>query len=1218
MGARCDACPLKGQTVVPPSPSFGKTKLVIIGEGPGKLEVREKRPFVGPSGKLLDQVLNDASFDRRDAWITNTVCCRLDDERDLPRAAACCSMRLANELAALPAEAPILALGASAAKAVIGKGGILKARGFIWKIDAIKAAALKGAQRVVNKRRATRKTVVNDERLAKAESSLWLLQARAKLEGRIVIPSIHPAFLLRGADAWMPLLRIDVNRAVRYSHHPLKLESDVRFIETDNLVVVKRQLAKLPKHVSIDVESDGPDPLHCKLDCVGIIGFDPEKGVLVGPALIMNPWRKKFSALLNDALRERVSVGHNLISFDETVLRRYGVRMPQREDTLLAHHAFASHVRQGLDHVASVYCLYGNTPVLLANGRTEKIAKIVANKLPVHVMTLGPDGMEAKRVIAWHRNRVLGQRWVRIRTTDQAGRKSHAYSRGLVCTPDHQILTARGWVRADAVRRGDKVAVPERALTKEEKGALLGTLLGDSSLAFGEHKSGRHGKAVVYGAHKASVGLSEAKAKALRGFLYCGSPTTKPHGFSTSPQTPYRTASSRQLSALARLIYDNHGRKRLKREALNALGPVGLAWWFADDGCKHKKGLRIATNCFSLKDVRVARAWLQRRFGPVSIYSTKRKGKAGREYFLGLRYAAAERFCVHIAPYLPTCVRYKLPAFRKWPAFVRAPLSTHNDPLFVRVVSVAEYLPAKGRRNMRDYSYCLTVEDNRNFFTPVALVSNCDAEPWKQIHRARGNDEKGQGFAVKELAKYNASDVGLTALAWMRMAPDLAREQSVYEGSKRLAEFCVKMQRAGIRVDVARRDELAKKLRSRAAGLKGEMRKLLRKPSFSPNKTADIRHALFTSLKAPLFALTPTGMPSTASGTLEALQKTESRAGTLSDLIIRYRACGKTVSTFLDGIDVARDGRVHASWRAFGTVTARLSCRDPNLQNLVRRVLLEWLSKQLASHNPTKAARAKALVKELGDEAYQLETRVREIYIPGAGNAFVYFDLSQSEMRAAAYLSGDDKFIETCESGDVHTGNARILFPYAEEELKDPKGAGKPFRDVAKNGAFGILYDAAAATIFSFLQSKGFDVSLGDVEAMFNEIRSTYTRYYEFCEENLEYCRRHGHLREALSSRIRWFGFYPKPSEIFNYMVQAFIAALMNERLLIIDSRLPKGAKTVAQVHDSGIIETPIGLVDEVKGLVTEVWKEQVYVPTSQRTFVMPIDLKVGERLSDF
>ena len=819
-GARCDSCPLNGQPVVPPTPSFGKTRLAIVGEAPGKIEVKLGGPFMGPSGKLLDKILDEVGFDRRDALVTNAVLCRLDDEKTLPRATACCSMRLAEELAALPSQAPVLALGASAAKATIGKGGILKARGFIWKIDAVKPAALKAAQRTVSKRRATRPTAVNQERLAKAESSLWLLQARNLLRGLVVIPSLHPAFLLRGADAWAPLLRVDVNRAVRYARHPLKLEDDVAFVETADVAVVRRHLARLPRVVSLDVETDGPDPLHAKLDCIGVIGVDVEAGVLRGPALVMKPWRRAFGVLLNKALKTRVVVGHNLISFDETVCRRYGIHFAGgKEDTLLAHHSFASHVRQGLDHVASVYC---------------------------------------------------------------------------------------------------------------------------------------------------------------------------------------------------------------------------------------------------------------------------------------------------------------------------------------------------------------------------------DAQPWKHIHKSRGADEKGLGFAVKELARYNSSDCGLTGLAWIRMQPDLAKERSVYEGAKRLAEFCTGMQRAGLRVDIARRDYLARKLRSRAAGIKGEMRKLVGRPTFNPRKTADLRWALFQKFKSPLLALTPTGVPSTASGTLEALQKTESKAGILSDLVIRYRACEKTVSTFLEGINIAGDGRVHASWRAFGTVTQRLSCRDPNLQNLVRRVLLEALIKMSASSNPLKVAAAKARIKELGDEAYELESRVREIYIASPGKAFVYFDLGQSEMRAAAYLSGDSRFISSCESGDVHTANAIILFPDALAELADPKGAGKPFRDVTKNAGFGILYDATVATIYSFLQSKGFDVALADVEAMFAEIRSAYARYYEFCEENLDFCRKHGHLREALSGRIRWFGFYPKPTEIYNFCLDDKTEALTRNGW-VKGFDLKAGDVILTKNIDTGLLEwKPVARMNHVNDYTGE------------------------------
>src|SRR5215469_12885110 len=110
----------------------------------------------------------------------------------------------------------------------------------------------------------------------------------------------------------------------------------------------------------------------------------------------------------------------------------------------------------------------------------------------------------------------------------------------------------------------------------------------------------------------------------------------------------------------------------------------------------------------------------------------------------------------------------------------------------------------------------------------------------------------------------------------------------------------------------------------------------------------------------------------------------------------------------------------------------------------------------------------------------EAEYQVRDIYIASPGYSFVYFDLSQAEMRFAANLSGDEAFIEACR-GDVHAGNARVLFrqvPGALEDLKDPKGRGKRLRDIAKNCGFAITYLAEADKLFSHLLEHGFDVDM--------------------------------------------------------------------------------------------------------------------------------------------
>ena len=65
-------------------PGEGPThaEIMFIGEGPGQREDEHGRPFVGASGKFLDQLLGQAGVTRADVWITNVVKCRPPGNRD--------------------------------------------------------------------------------------------------------------------------------------------------------------------------------------------------------------------------------------------------------------------------------------------------------------------------------------------------------------------------------------------------------------------------------------------------------------------------------------------------------------------------------------------------------------------------------------------------------------------------------------------------------------------------------------------------------------------------------------------------------------------------------------------------------------------------------------------------------------------------------------------------------------------------------------------------------------------------------------------------------------------------------------------------------------------------------------------------------------------------------------------------------------------------------
>jgi DNA polymerase-1 len=467
--------------------------------------------------------------------------------------------------------------------------------------------------------------------------------------------------------------------------------------------------------------------------------------------------------------------------------------------------------------------------------------------------------------------------------------------------------------------------------------------------------------------------------------------------------------------------------------------------------------------------------------------------------------------------------------------------------------------------------------------------------PWKiTFKRGKGDAEKGlppEKLPMGDLVRYNSVDAVVQAQTWLAMRADLAVEQAVYDHDKELAGVCREMQIAGIKMDVERRNALSKAIKLKAAGLKGRMRRLAKMPNLHPMRLGEVRYALFTRLRAPMMEPTESGDPSTSSKTLEALKtKNDTRYGKFAGVLLNWRTAVKIKGTYLDAIQLWRGDRFHPTWKPYGTVSGRLSSR---LQSVPRQ-------------------------EKLKTGEIVLESRVREVYIPREGCSFVYFDVSQAEMRFAAHLSGDENFINTCK-GDVHTGNAKIVFPDEVKLLdEDIKGRGKPFRDIAKNCGFAVTYLAEAETVFQFLLSKGFPVKLPYVIAMLDRMRAGYTDYFKYVQSNIDWCSRHGYLRSAIIGRIRWLGWHSPPTEIANYMIQSGIADVMNIRTIDLTKRMPAGVALVAQIHDACIFEVPHPLVKEMKAMIAGVWAEPVKLASNGREFILPIDLKEGGRWSDF
>ena len=97
---KCSDCALhKGRTRAVPGEGNPRADIMLIGEGPGYHEDKQARPFVGASGKFLEQLLNEIGYRRKDVFITNVVKCRPPDNRDpQPDELAACNDYLERQI----------------------------------------------------------------------------------------------------------------------------------------------------------------------------------------------------------------------------------------------------------------------------------------------------------------------------------------------------------------------------------------------------------------------------------------------------------------------------------------------------------------------------------------------------------------------------------------------------------------------------------------------------------------------------------------------------------------------------------------------------------------------------------------------------------------------------------------------------------------------------------------------------------------------------------------------------------------------------------------------------------------------------------------------------------------------------------------------------------------------------------------------------------------
>ena len=304
------------------------------------------------------------------------------------------------------------------------------------------------------------------------------------------------------------------------------------------------------------------------------------------------------------------------------------------------------------------------------------------------------------------------------------------------------------------------------------------------------------------------------------------------------------------------------------------------------------------------------------------------------------------------------------------------------------------------------------------------------------------------------------------------------------------------------------------------------------------------------------------------------------------EALIACRDVRKKSGTYLNPVPW-RDGRVRSQFRLYGTLTWRLSSRDPNLQNLPRR------------------------------ESHGID--VKSMYIAPPGTRLVELDYSALEDRIPSYASGCKTLIDLFDTGaNVHLYRANEMFGGKWTNKKECPTE----YDLAKRTRYAKGYGASALKVSDTLfleMHKYFDPSF--VAALIDKMDATMPEviaWHNWCWEEAE---KTGIVYDGFGTpRILYSPKRELRQTAYSWPTQATASGIMNRSLVRIyhakrAGLLRSDTRCICQVHDSLVFEIHEDHVESEARIIKALMEEPVTI-FGRRT-VFPVEAKSGSNWSE-
>lgn len=364
-------------------------------------------------------------------------------------------------------------------------------------------------------------------------------------------------------------------------------------------------------------------------------------------------------------------------------------------------------------------CLPSTTRILMADGSHKLIGELVrSNAVGQYVMGVTEDGVtQPSKILNVFYKGTRTTPWTQVRC-----KGPHGHSQCVVGTPEHRIFTQRGYVQLQNVEATDTCYAFDSSLdlSDTQRSVLLGKLIGDGSL-HPKRSSGMkdNRKALVQYSHKRDHQRYVEWTNAWLGDLHSGTclDATTRYG-----DTICVKSWTKQTNAIYETFIHmiQHGKKTFPVDLIDMASPITLAFWYMDDGslnhtAAQQDRMLISVCGFDQQSCENLQLLLL-KFGIDSTLTTQ----TGYRY-LYINWINTNKLARLIAPYVPDCMRYKLPvAYRSVP-LTYAPIE--SNALAGRLVEMSVVSVKTDHETRYTGLYDLETETH-NYFANSTLVHN--------------------------------------------------------------------------------------------------------------------------------------------------------------------------------------------------------------------------------------------------------------------------------------------------------------------------------------------------------------------------------------------------------------------------------------------------------------------------------------------------------------